>query len=84
MDEAKEFSPAITDNDRQDLLALLAMRFGAMPKGVMDAIGAIEDVSRIDHLILVAANAADWTDFLRELREPGFRIVGQGFDPLPD
>ncbi|NMP23972.1 hypothetical protein HIJ39_16685 [Sulfobacillus sp. DSM 109850] len=74
----------ITNDDRQDLLALLDIRFGAVPEDVSEAIAAIEDVSQIDHLILVAANAASWTDFLREVREPGFRIVGQGFDPLPE
>ena len=74
----------ITDADRCDLLALLDMRFGAVPQEVLAAIAAIEDVSQIDHLILVAANAASWADFIREVREPGFRIVGQGFDPLPE
>ena len=74
----------ITDQDREDLLALLNMRFGSIPDDVLQGIMAINDVSQIDHLILVAANAATWTAFLREVREPGFRIVGQGFDPLSE
>ena len=74
----------ITDADRRDLLALLDMRFGTVPQEVLAAIADIEDVSQIDHLILVAANAASWVDFIREVQEPGFRIVGQGFDPLPE
>ena len=72
----------ITDDDRCDLSAVLAMRFGAVPQNVWEAMEAINDVSQIDHLLLVAANAASWTDFLREVHEPGFRILGQGFDPL--
>lgn len=74
----------ITDQDREDLLALLNMRFGSIPDDVLQGIVAIDDVSRIDHLILVAANAATWSDFMQEVREPGFRIVGQGFEPLSE
>ncbi|MDA8204654.1 MAG: hypothetical protein M0Z36_01195 [Thermaerobacter sp.] len=74
----------INDDDRADLIALLKMRFGEVPADVMASIAAIEDFSQIDHLIIVAANAAGWDEFLAEVRQPGFRIVGQGFDPLSE
>ncbi len=72
----------ITDEDRGDLIALLKMRFGAVPSELMTALSAINDFSQIDHLILVAANASGWSEFISEVCQPGFRIVGQGFDPL--
>ena len=72
----------ITDDDRSDLLVLLKMRFGEVPDDMAAAIFSIDDFSQIDHLILVAANAAQWDEFVSEIRRPGFRILGQGFDPL--
>lgn len=74
---------AITEDDRRDLITLLHMRFGRISPDVMAAIKAINDFSQIDHLILVAANAPGWNDFIQELQWPGFRMVGQKFDPLP-
>ena len=73
---------AITETDRLDLLALLQMRFGEVPEEVREAIAGIVDFSQVDHLIIVGANAASWDEFISEVRQPGFRIVGQGFDPL--
>ncbi len=83
-DASKEESipHATTDDDRFDLIALLKMRFGDIPDEVTAAISSIDDFSQIDHLILVAANAVEWDEFLSEIRHPGFRIVGQAFDPL--
>jgi hypothetical protein len=72
----------ISDEDRDDLIALLKMRFGTVPSELMTAISAIHDLSQIDHLILVAANASGWSEFISEVRAPGFRLVGQEFDPL--
>lgn len=78
-----EPTSAITEDDRRDLITLLHMRFGRISPDVMAAIQAINDFSQIDHLILVAANTPGWNDFIQELQLPGFRIVGQKFDPLP-
>lgn len=72
----------ITEDDRLDLLGLLEMRFGQVPDEVREAIAGIVDFSQVDHLIIVGANAASWEEFIAEVRQPGFRIVGQGFDPL--
>jgi hypothetical protein len=83
-DGREHASHPITEKDREDLLTLLNMRFGSISDEVLQRIRDIEDVSQIDHLILVAANAVTWTDFIQEAREPGFRIVGQGFDPLSE
>ena len=83
MNQSADFaSYPITDEDRFDLIVLLEMRFGEVPREVVTVISAIDDFSQVDHLILVAANAAGWDEFLSELHQPGFRIAGQGFDPL--
>ena len=75
-------SHSITDEDRGDLTALLTMRFGQVPQKVLAEIRNLGDFSQVDRLIIVAANAATFDDFVRELHRPGFRIVGQDFDPL--
>lgn len=73
--------PAL-DDDREDLLAVLTLRFGTVSKEVSSTIRAIGDGDRIDHLILAAANARDWTAFYRELTDGSFRMIGTDFDPL--
>lgn len=80
--DPKKVSHPIDDADRQDLLALLNLRFGTVPSAVMDAIMQIGDFSQIDHLILVGANAAGWQEFVAELQQPGFQIAGPRFEPL--
>ncbi len=75
-------SHPIDDQDRQDLIVLLNLRFGGVPSPVMESIMQIDDFSQIDHLILVGANAASWQELVAELKVPGFKIVGQRFDPL--
>ncbi len=72
----------VGEDDRRDLLTLLAMRFGPPPPWVADAVATISDLNRLDHLILVVANAATWATVATELRQSGFRIVGADFDPL--
>lgn len=73
----------VTEDDRGDLIAVLERRLGTIPDVLLTAIRNLGDVSQIDHLILVAANAADWSAFVRELHEPGFRIVESTLDSLP-
>lgn len=72
----------VTSEDVEDLLAVLTMRFGEVPPPVKEAIFKIQDANQIDHLILAAANAADWNEFAKELNYPVFRLTGPGFDPL--
>ena len=68
----------VTKDDRADLVALVKMRFGTVSSDVMAAMASIDDVSAIDHLILVAANAAQWQDFIMALRQQQFRMIDQG------
>jgi hypothetical protein len=68
--------PSATEEDRNDLAVLLTMRFGEIPREVLSAILEIDDFTQIDHLILVAANAATFSEFVRELSQPGVRIGG--------
>lgn len=72
--------------DREDLLAILAMRFGSVPSGVRERIEACQDLEAIERLVLVAANVPTWEVFLAELDGKGddFKVVGARFDPLSE
>jgi len=70
--------------DREDLLALLKMRFDEIPTGVIEAVYELNTLDALERLILVAANAPSFQVFLEELEqsEGSFRIVGERFNPL--
>jgi hypothetical protein len=70
--------------DREDLIAVLRMRFGRVPAGVIDAIYKTNDMNTLERLILVAANAPTLQVFLEELEEGSgsFRILGERFNPI--
>lgn len=70
--------------DREDLLALLKMRFDSIPPGVVEAIYHIDSLDDLERLILVAANAPTFKIFLEELEEGrgSFRIMGERFNPI--
>src|SRR5690625_4086950 len=71
-------------DDREDLLAVLRMRFGDLAPGIIEEVYALNDLDTIERFILVAANAPDLKTFLTELEEgkDGFKIVGDQYDPL--
>ncbi|MGY0691711.1 hypothetical protein ACW2QC_02820 [Virgibacillus sp. FSP13] len=70
--------------DREDLIAVLKMRFGYVPSGVIDAIYKISNMDSLERLILVAANAPTIKIFLEELEEGSgsFRILRERFNPI--
>lgn len=70
--------------DREDLLAVLSMRFGAVPVDIQTHIAATTEMDTLERLILVAANVPDWKSFVEELDagSRAFRLVGQRYDPL--
>lgn len=70
--------------DREDLLALLKMRFDSIPTGVVEAIYQISSLDDLERLILVAANAPTFKIFLEELDDGqgSFRIIGERFNPI--
>ncbi len=70
--------------DREDLLAVLEMRFGAVPPDILRRLGELRESDLLQRLILVAANVPDWHTFLNELGAQGesFRLVGEDFNPL--
>lgn len=80
----KEWQANAVDTDKEDLLGLLALRFGDVPDVVEELIRQIEDSSALERLILVAANVPTWTTFMEELKESGtaFRIVGERYHPI--
>nr|WP_245349952.1 hypothetical protein [Cytobacillus eiseniae] len=71
-------------DDREDLLAVLRMRFGFIPGEVIEKVYEINDYSILQRLILAAANAANWDVFVQELQagEDSFRLLGEEFNPL--
>jgi hypothetical protein len=69
--------------DRTDLLQVLTARFGAVPPAVQEAIVRVTTVERLDTLILAAANAASWREFLGVLEtKEAWRLVGPSFEPI--
>lgn len=71
--------------DREDLLAVLTLRFGGVPETVRARIAACVHQPTLERWILVAANAPRWETFLNELgaRPDAFKIVGPLYDPTP-
>lgn len=70
--------------DREDLIAILKMRFSYIAPGVISAIYEISELDTLERLILVAANAPNLKVFLEELEEGSgnFRILGERFNPI--
>ncbi|WNS73569.1 hypothetical protein RRV45_11605 [Bacillus sp. DTU_2020_1000418_1_SI_GHA_SEK_038] len=77
-------SDALLVEDREDLIAVLQMRFGFIPGEVIEKIYEINEMSSLQRLILAAANSASWEVFLRELEagEEAVRILGEDFNPI--
>lgn len=71
-------------DDREDLLAILKMRFGDIPPGIIQAIYDIKEYDAIERLILVASNVPNFEIFIEELEEGSgsFRILGDRFNPI--
>lgn len=70
--------------DREDLIAILHMRFGDVPPALVEQIYELNDLDTLERLILVAANAPNFNIFLEEMEEGsgGFRITGERFNPI--
>lgn len=74
---------AFLHGDREDLLAVLTLRFGAVPEPVQARIATCDDATTLERLILVAANVPDWDAFLCDLSAgpQAFRLVGASYEP---
>lgn len=75
---------AMLVQDREDLIAILRMRFGQVPPGVIHLIYRINQLDELQRLILAAANVPSWELFIKELQENegAFRVAGEQFNPL--
>lgn len=73
-------------NDREDLIAVIRMRFGEISGEIIERIYDINDINSLQRLILAAANAMNWNVFLEELQasEYSFRLSGEEFNPIGD
>ena len=80
-----ENDPLLVD-DREDLIAVLRMRFGAVSGKMIQGIYEIDDMNTLQRLILAAANAPNWQIFLEEFQSgrDAFRLLGEEFNPLAD
>lgn len=72
------------NQDRDDVIEVLRIRFHNIPEEIVDSINNIQQLEVLQRLVLVAANAADWNVFLEELQEgeASFRLLGERFDPI--
>lgn len=79
-------SDALLVDDREDLIAVLQMRFGRIESEMIESIYQISDFNILQRLILSAANAASWEVFLEEYQagSHSFRLLGERFNPLRD
>lgn len=70
--------------DREDLFAILLIRFGTIPDHIAERILSPQMDGTIERLILVAANVPALADFIEELTsEPtAFKLVGEKYHPL--
>ncbi|HYK74598.1 MAG TPA: hypothetical protein VEV44_16005 [Pseudoneobacillus sp.] len=75
---------ALLVDDREDLVAVLQMRFGSVPGELIEKIYEISDMNTLQRLIIAAANATSWGVFLKELQDGvgSFRLLGEDFNPL--
>lgn len=73
-------------DDREDLIALLQMRFGKLSGELIEKIYEIKEMNTLQRLILLAANAADWPVFLEEFYavKDSFQLADETFTPLID
>lgn len=72
------------EQDREDLIGILKMRFGRIPPLMIEAVYDLDDMEMIERLILVAANAPTLRIFIEEFKEDNqsFKIVGEQFNPI--
>jgi hypothetical protein len=77
---------ALLVDDREDLIAVMQMRFGNISSEFIKEIYEIDDINMLQRLILSAANAANWNVFLEEFKagRDSFRLVRENFNPLRD
>ncbi|TMN23683.1 hypothetical protein FH966_12860 [Lentibacillus cibarius] len=70
--------------DREDLIAILKMRFGEIPPKVIETIYDIKDYNTLERLILVASNVPSLKIFLEEMEagSGSFKILGERFNPI--
>lgn len=82
--EAHELD-VLAAQDQEDLLAVLDMRFGEIPRAAVERIAAIRKPDELQRLILAACNACAWSVFAEELHagEGAFKLAGERFNPGP-
>jgi hypothetical protein len=80
----ENIAQAMLQIDREDLLAVIAMRFGNVPAAVHMRIASCQDRAALERWILVAANASSWEVLLEELAagSAAFRLVGPKYQPI--
>ena len=74
---------AMIEADREDVLQVLTLRFGAVPESVWTRIAVCNNSATLERWILVAANVPDWATFLNDLDAGpnAFKMVGASYEP---
>lgn len=74
---------AVLACDRDDLLAVLTLRFGSVPDSVQSHIAACDNAATLERWILVAANVPDWVSFLNDFYAGpnAFKMIGASYEP---
>lgn len=74
---------ALLAADRDDLLEVLTIRFGAVPEALRARIAVCNNSSTLERWILVAANVPDWATFLKDFDAGpnAFKMVGANYEP---
>ena len=74
---------ALLQADRDDLLEVLTIRFGAVPEDMRARIAVCNNQETLERLILVAANVPDWATFLKDFDAGpnAFKMVGASYEP---
>lgn len=74
---------ALLQADRDDLLEVLSLRFGAVPETMRARIAVCNNPETLERLILVAANVPDWNTFLNDFDAGpnAFKMVGASYEP---
>lgn len=74
---------ALLAADRDDLLEVLTIRFGAVPDEIRARIAVCNNSETLERWILVAANVPDWATFLKDFDAGpnAFKMVGASYEP---
>ena len=75
---------AMLAQDQEDLIAVLRMRFGSVPKDLVQSVYDTKDLDALEKLMLIAAEAEGIENFLKKMQDEmdRFHFTGDYFNPI--